>query len=96
MIHGVYTIYDSKAELYLQPFYCQAKGQAIRMFEDTCNDPEHQFYKHAEDFTLFQLGVYDDQNAEMQMLKTPCPIGKAIEFKKHGKPQELVLAKGAK
>ncbi len=82
MITQVFTIYDSKAECYMPPFFTQTKGSAIRLFSDTCNDREHQFYIHSEDFTLFQLGSYDDQIASFDLYETPSPIGKAIEFKK--------------
>lgn len=63
MLLKVFTIYDSKAEAYLQPFFMQSTGQALRAFEDSVNDPNHQFNKHAADFTLFELGTYDDQTA---------------------------------
>lgn len=82
MILKIFTVYDSKAEAYFRPFYEQTKGSAIRAFIDTCNDIEHTFFRHAEDYTLFYLGEYDDQNASFNLPITPEPIGKAIEFKK--------------
>lgn len=77
----IFTVYDSKAEAYMAPFYMNTKGQAIRAFTDSANDPNHQFYKHPEDYTLFLLGQYQDENASFHLQKTPLPIGKAIEFK---------------
>lgn len=83
MIHKVFTVFDSKAEIYLQPFMFQTKGQAVRVFQDSANDENHQFNKHAEDFTLFELGEYDDNTAQFKLHDTPAPIGKAIEFLKN-------------
>lgn len=81
MILQIFTVYDSKAEAYLPPFYLSTKGQAIRAFTDTANDPNHTFYKHPEDYTLFLLGQFEDGNASFHLQKTPIAMGKAIEFK---------------
>lgn len=81
MILKIFTVYDSKAEAYLQPFYMQSKGAAVRAFADSCNDPQSQFFKHPEDFTLFELGEYDDSTAKITSHQTLKSIGLALEFK---------------
>jgi hypothetical protein len=81
MKHTVFTVYDSKSEAYLQPFFLQTKGQAVRAFTDSVNDPQHQFCRHPEDYTLFELGEYDDFKGSFKIHKTPQVIGKALEFK---------------
>jgi len=81
MLHLTFTVYDSKAELYLPPFYNQTKGQAVRAFQDTTNTPEHSFHKHPEDFTLFYLGTYDDCTAKFDLEATPHSLGTALEYK---------------
>jgi len=60
MIHKIYAVYDSKGEVYTPPFFDHAEGRALRTFADCCNDEGHQFGKHPEDYTLFNLGQYDD------------------------------------
>lgn len=80
MLTNIYAIYDSKAEAYMQPMFMPTKGLAIRAFSAAVNDPKHQFSKYAEDYTLFELGSYNDQNAEFIMKETPVSIGVAIEF----------------
>ena len=81
MIHLIFTVYDSKAELYLQPFCDQTKGQAIRAFTDAANEENHRFCKYAEDFTLFELGEYEDTNGQFKIHKSKIPLGNAIEYK---------------
>ena len=81
MILKIFTVYDSKAEAYFRPFYEQSKGSAIRAFTDTCNDVEHTFFRHSEDYTLFYLGEYDDNNASFKLAPAPEAIGNALEFK---------------
>jgi len=80
MLHRVYTVYDSKAEAYLAPFYFQTNGQSLRAFTDACNDPNHAFYKHPSDYTLFFLGEYDDGTATF-IMGTKVSMGTAIEFR---------------
>lgn len=80
MILQMFTVFDSKAEAYLPPFTTAARGQAVRSFSDTCNDPEHVFNKHPEDYTLFALGEFDDTTAEFDPLLTPVSLGVASEF----------------
>lgn len=84
MLVQIFTIYDAKTEAFLQPFFSQAKGSAIRAFTDSVNDKtgESQFASHPEDYTLFHLGSFDDSTATFDLLKTPVSLGLAIEFKK--------------
>lgn len=77
----IFTVYDCKAEAYLPPFYLNTRGQAIRAFTDSVNDPNHQFAKHPEDYTLFFLGSYEDANASFHILPASEALGKAIEYK---------------
>ena len=69
MIHKIYAVYDSKGESYTPPFFDHAEGRAIRTFADCCNDTNHQFGKHPEDYTLFNLGEYDDNTGSIDQTK---------------------------
>jgi len=79
MIHQMFTVYDSKAEAYLRPFFSATRGEAIRNFTDSCNDEGSQLYRHAGDFTLFYIGIYDDATALVSS-EAHINLGKAIEF----------------
>lgn len=80
MISQIFTVFDSKTEAYMPPFFAPTLGAAIRSFSDTVQEKDHIFNKHAEDYTLFHLGYYDDQTAIIENLKSPKSIGVAIEF----------------
>ena len=80
MLLKVYTIYYSGVEAYLQPFFMAANGAAIRGFSEIVNDPTHQFAKHPGDYTLFELGTYDDITAKFEMLPSPKSLGVGVEF----------------
>lgn len=80
MILKVFTIYDSKLEAFMQPFFMQSKGAAIRAFTDTVNDRSTQFNKHPSDFTLFEIGEYDDQKGNLANYTSKNSLGLAVEF----------------
>lgn len=80
MIRKIYCVYDAKAEAYLQPFFCDSKGLAIRGFTDEVNKPTSPFNKWAADFTLFELGSFDDSSAKFLLHSTPISVGVALEF----------------
>ncbi len=54
------TVFDSKTEAYLRPFYCTTVNEGLRMFIDTLNDPNTMINKHPEDYALYHIGIYDD------------------------------------
>lgn len=80
MIRKVFSVYDSKVEAFLQPFFMHTKGEAIRGFTEIVNDPNHQFSKYPADYTLFELGNYDDSNGSIVTFPTPVSLGLALEF----------------
>lgn len=82
MILKIFGIYDSKAEAFLSPFYMKSIGEAERAIRTLVNDESHNFHKFAEDFTLFELGTFNDANAKFELLNTPHSIGLLLEFKK--------------
>lgn len=76
-----FAIYDSKVGAYMQPFFQQSKGSAIRGFTDVANDSTSGLFKHPEDYTLFELGSFDDSTAQFELYDTPVSCGVAVEFK---------------
>ena len=62
MKHKVFSIYDAAAAAYLPAFFLPTEGMAIRVFKDCCQDGAHAFGKHPEDYVLYIIGEWDDQN----------------------------------
>ncbi len=77
---AIFSIYDSKADAYLQPFFTANKATAIRSFSDLVNDPNSHFGKHAADFVLFEIGAYDDQRGVLLSHEANINLGVGIEF----------------
>lgn len=60
MILLTFSIYDEKAKAYIPPFFMHRQAQAIRVFTDCLKDENHQFSKNPGDYTLWQIGAFDD------------------------------------
>lgn len=80
----VFSIYDSKTEAFIQPFYSQATGAAIRSFETAANEEGHQFATHAGDYTLFELGTFDESAGRFSLLDAPINLGTALQMQRPG------------
>lgn len=65
MKHNVYSIYDTASGLYSRPFFTQSDAEAIRSFTDIACDTEHPIGKHPQDYTLFRLGIFDDNDGKI-------------------------------
>jgi len=63
MTQQLYTVYDQKAEAYLQPFATNTHGLAERMFAEMVNTPGHQFNRFPEDYVLYHIGTFDTATA---------------------------------
>lgn len=73
-----YTIFDSKAEIYLQPFCFSTHGASLRAFKETVNDGQSNISKHPADYTLFYIGIWDDNTGE-QKPETHINLGNGLE-----------------
>lgn len=77
-IGKLYSIRDSKSELFCPPFLARTHGEAERNFAKVANDPKSQIFATPEDFDLYHLGTYDDASGSIEALKTPEHVIKAI------------------
>ncbi len=66
----MYAIHDAKAGQYLRPFFLHNDEMAKRSFMDATINPDSQFYQHPLDYSLFQIGTYDE---ETSIVKSQCP-----------------------
>lgn len=74
-----YSIYDSKSKTYTPPFFMRQRGEAIRAFTQTANDPSSNINKFPEDYSLFHIGFYDDNTGKLEYCN-PDNIGLATQF----------------
>lgn len=58
------SIRDSKSESWMTPMFFHTDAQALRSFSDVVNG-DTEFGKHPEDYTLFAVGMFDDELGEV-------------------------------
>lgn len=79
------SVRDRAADVFGQPFYTPALGQAIRSFSDEINraDEKSTLFNHPEDFDLYELGSYNDADASFELLEKPrqVAVGKDLSRK---------------
>lgn len=80
MEHKLFAIYDQKAFAYLPPFTLPRTEMAERTFADCINSDAHAFGKNPADYTLFELGGYDDNKGLITVHETPVVVGTGIEY----------------
>ena len=61
----MYSIFDQAAKAFAQPFFMHNDGLAIRAFQDNANSADSQIAKHPDQFTLYNIGTYDDQTGQV-------------------------------
>ena len=66
------SIHDKASDAYMRPFFCQTKGQAIRMFVDLIDDENTDIARHKEDYALFEVGTWNDNTAELMSIEPIC------------------------
>lgn len=80
MLKLIFTVFDQKANTYMQPFFTDTAGLAERIFMESINGSETQLSKYPADFTMFELGTYDTQTGKFTNHSAPLNRGNALQF----------------
>jgi len=81
MILVICSVFDSKAGVYGTPFFSQNKAIAVRSFKRLVNDHDAMVYSAPEDFSLFDLGQFDDTSGAIHIHPQPAFVSNAISLK---------------
>lgn len=76
----IFSVHDSKAIAYLPPFYMRNAGEAMRAFQTSCQDQNSQFNKYPSDYTLVELGEFDEETASIATHASPKILINAKEY----------------
>lgn len=82
----LFVVYDCKVGAYMTPFFMRSKGEALRAWQQIANDEQSNICKFPADFTLFEIGEFDDESGHVVMHDSKMSLGCALEFK--NKPSE--------
>ncbi|AXH75077.1 MAG: nonstructural protein [Microviridae sp.] len=81
MIKYLYSIYDNKAKAFSNPFTSVNDHTAVRDFQRAATDPNSDICRFPEDYTLFQIASFNDENAVLDYKSQIVNLGIASSFK---------------
>lgn len=88
----VFSIYDCKADAFLQPFFSPTAATALRGFEKAAQDEATDFHRFAGDYTLFEIGEWDQSKGTWVAHDAKVNLGLALQFLAPAEPGKLEVA----
>jgi hypothetical protein len=80
MRYGLFAVYDAQVKTFMRPFYGRTVGEAERTFGDAVRNPESDWAKHPQDYSLFKLGEFDDESGLLVSEVAPVQCCLALQF----------------
>lgn len=77
----LYSVYDTAAVAFIQPFCMQNDGIAVRSFQNTVNDETTTISKHPEQYALYKVAEFNDEDGYIDPLPKAELIVQATEVK---------------
>lgn len=62
MLLQMYVVRDTQAEASMPPMYRENVGVAMRDFEMAVHSADNPMSKNPDDYVLYHVGTYDDEN----------------------------------
>jgi hypothetical protein len=85
MLLNAYSFFDAKSGCYSPPFFFPHRGQALRAAIDLGGDLSTTIGRYPQDFTLYELGVFDDQSGTFGSAQ-PFALGVVASFLASAQP----------
>lgn len=73
----LFSVYDTKAQFFLQPFPETSTVAALRGFDVAVNEGKSTFSKFPDDFCLMELAEFDQHTGELVPHVSPQNLGSA-------------------
>lgn len=84
----IFSIYDSKAEAYIQPWFAPTTSVGKRLFTAAANNEDSDFNRFAADYTLFEIGTFDSETGKIEMYPAQENLGNAMQYIEHDSYEE--------
>lgn len=68
----IYSVHDSKAEAFMQPFFAANEAVALRYVSTAVNTVDHEFRRHTEDYSLYHIGEFHETSGEIGSFDPRC------------------------
>lgn len=76
----VYSVYDDAVKSYMPPFFLKTKGEAARAWIKVVNDKSLRFHESPKDYTLFEIGEFNEDTGMITPHKAHESVGNAVQF----------------
>lgn len=87
----VFAVRDSKADAFGELFACPSVGLAVRSFGEAVMNPKTGLNRYPEDYSLWELGTYEQNSGQVEGLKLPKLIKSAVEVIQENRAAETRL-----
>lgn len=74
----MFSVHDSKAEAFVQPFFAPNTAVGLRIFQQNVNDPNTTINSFPEDYTLFELGEFNSDTGMVTYHDSPKSLALAL------------------
>lgn len=91
--YKIYSIYDSKSEIYSHPYFYRSRGEFLRAFAEIANDSKSSISRYPGDFTAFEIGSWCDSNCKFELHAAPISLGVAVEYVRVNLPEGFGVIK---
>lgn len=83
MILPIYTLYDEKTEQHNKPFYFTTENECKRAMVTTVNSGDSLLQKYPGDYTLYHVGDFNTETAEIKSIAPIKLVSKLDAFVIH-------------
>lgn len=77
----IVAVKDNAVDAFLPIVSVPHVGSAIREFNSSCNNEQHEFFKHALDYDLYHLGTFNSATGEISGFASPIRLSRGIDAK---------------
>ncbi len=77
----LYTVNDLASKTFTKPFVMLTDRDAIEGFRHVCNEPETPYAKHPQDYTLVNIGSFDERTGVLTLSDSQLVLARALDLK---------------
>lgn len=82
MIHTMLAVKDAKVGSFARPVPVVNAATGVRAFADAVNDPSTEYFKHPDDYSIWELGTFDDQTGTFTNSASPTQLATGVALLK--------------
>lgn len=76
----MFSVFDSKAGFWNPPMCFRSRGEALRSFQTAANDKRTSVGLHPHDYSLHEIGEFDQELGQAIPFKTSENLGLAAQY----------------